>query len=463
MEKEEYKKTINLLIKQKNILIQSINETKNDNISLQGILNNIFFIDNKIKEYYQLISNDENNINKDNYINNNILEINTKENTKENANNSKDNNDTKKIKNIKNKKVKYCKTSLKDVILDKEVIKDIKANNGKTIISIYSKENNITTKYTFKKETKNFIFYQCKKRPLCKGKGKFNKKNEIFQITHYCSNYDKHKQINYEEFVEKMENKSYSEIDFNITSNQKKLIYYIFSKNKNIENTEIKTEYYKYTNINLKLNNKIISKIKSKIFGKYRNLNLIECLSKIHIPNINLDIKSKDIIYKIKTNNNKLITRNDKIIIFGNKERLKLLNNIPLEEFFLDITFKLIPDVYKPYKVMTLSAINYKDHISILVCLIFFSYMDSISYYNIFKYLNEIYKFRPKIIHSDFEMALNNAIEKIDFVKNKIIHIKCLFHFSNAIWNKIKELGLKKKNIAKIIILFLIMLIYCFL
>ena len=419
MEKEEYKKTINLLINQKNILIKSIKEIKNDNISLQGILNNIFFIDNKIKEYYQLINNDESNINKDN-INNNLLEINTKVNTKENtkvkANNIKNNIDTEKNKNIKNKKVKYCKTSLKEVILDKEVIKYIKANNGKTTINIFSKENNITTKYTFKKETKNFIFYQCNKRPLCKGKGKFNKIKEIFQITYYFSNYDKHKQLNYEDFFEKMENKSYNEIDFNITSNQKKLIYYIFSKNKNYENTEIKTEYYKYTNINLKLNNKIISKVKSKIFGKYRNVNLIECLFKIQIPNMNLDIKSKDIIYKIKTSNNKLITRNEKIIIFGNKERLKLLNNIPLEEFFLDITFKLIPDVYKPYKVMTLSAINYKDRIPLLVCLIFFRYMDSISYYNIFKYLN-------------FELALNKVIDKIDFVKNKIIHIKCLFHF----------------------------------
>ena len=151
---------------------------------------------------------------------------------------------------------------------------------------------------------------------------------------------------------------------------------------------------------------------------------------------MNLDIKSKDIIYKIKTNNNKLITRNEKIIIFGNKERLKLLNNIPLEEFFFDITFKIIPDVYKPYKVMTLSAINYKDRIPLLVCLIFFSYMDSISYYNIFKYLN-------------FELALNKSIDKIDFVKNKIIHIKCLFHFSNAIWNKIKDLGLKIKKYSK--------------
>ena len=41
-------------------------------------------------------------------------------------------------------------------------------------------------------------------------------------------------------------------------------------------------------------------------------------LSKIQIPNMNLDIKSKDIIYKIKTSNNKLITRNEKIIIFVN-------------------------------------------------------------------------------------------------------------------------------------------------
>ena len=125
------------------------------------------------------------------------------------------------------------------VILDNDAIKDIKANNGKTTISIYSKEKNITTNYTFKKESKNFIFYQCNKRPFCKGK--FNKINEIFLITQFCSNYDKHKQLKYEEFVVKRENNSFSEIDFNITFNQKNVINYIFSKNKYIENTKIKT------------------------------------------------------------------------------------------------------------------------------------------------------------------------------------------------------------------------------
>ena len=42
MEKEEYQKTINLLINQKNILTKSIKEIKNDNTSLQGIL--IYFL-----------------------------------------------------------------------------------------------------------------------------------------------------------------------------------------------------------------------------------------------------------------------------------------------------------------------------------------------------------------------------------------------------------------------------------
>ena len=125
----------------------------------------------------------------------------------------------------------------------------------------------------------------------------------------------------------------------------------------------------------MKLNNKIISKVKSKIFGKYRNVNLIECLFKIQIPNMNLDIKSKDNIYKIKTNNNKLITRNDKIIIFGNKERLKLLNNIPLEEFFIDITFKTIPKCYRPYKAMIIATIDNKNSKTLLICVAFIKYI----------------------------------------------------------------------------------------
>ena len=43
-------------------------------------------------------------------------------------------------------------------------------------------------------------------------------------------------------------------------------------------------------------------------------------------------------------------------------------------------------------------------------------------------------------------MTSNTVIKKRDFIKNKIIHLKCIFHFSNEICNKIIELGLKKYN-----------------
>ena len=87
-----------------------------------------------------------------------------------------------------------------------------------------------------------------------------------------------------------------------------------------------------------------------------------------------------------------------------------------------------------------------KDNKPILVCLIFFKYVDSESYIKIFNFLNELYKFKPLIIHSDFENAIYKAINNINFVKNKILHIKCLFHFSNSISQKLKSLGLRKKK-----------------
>ena len=50
-----------------------------------------------------------------------------------------------------------------------------------------------------------------------------------------------------------MKNDKLSEIKFNIKKNQKHLIAYLFSINKNIENINVVDEYYKYTNCKLEL------------------------------------------------------------------------------------------------------------------------------------------------------------------------------------------------------------------
>ena len=134
---------------------------------------------------------------------------------------------------------------------------------------------------------------------------------------------------------------------------------------------DIKTEYYKYTKTNLILNNVDISKIKTSVLGKYNNLTILESIKKISIPNVNIDIKSKDIKYIIKKNS-KNIEREDTIIIFGNRERLKLINNENFSEYYIDSTYKIIPKKFNPYKLLTIASIDINNKKTILIAFTLF-------------------------------------------------------------------------------------------
>lgn len=79
-------------------------------------------------------------------------------------------------------------------------------------------------------------------------------------------------------------------------------------------------------------------------------------------------------------------------------------------EYFIDEAFKIVPKKYKPYKILTVATIDYKNNKSILIGFVCNKYMDTISYLNIFKYLNEIYSFNPRIIYSDFEISIAKVI-----------------------------------------------------
>ena len=57
---------------------------------------------------------------------------------------------------------------------------------------------------------------------------------------------------------------------------------------------------------------------------------------------------SADINYTIKLkNNSELIERTEKIIVFGNENILKLLNDEKFTEYFIDFTYKIIPKKFK--------------------------------------------------------------------------------------------------------------------
>ena len=56
------------------------------------------------------------------------------------------------------------------------------------------------------------------------------------------------------------------------------------------------------------------------------------------------------------------------IIIFGNKERLKLMEDKDFIEFFIDVTFDIVPKKHSPYKLMTIASVDYKTQKTISIC-----------------------------------------------------------------------------------------------
>ena len=78
-------------------------------------------------------------------------------------------------------------------------------------------------------------------------------------------------------------------------------------------------------------------------------------------------------------------------MIFGNKKRLLLMKNNDYIEYSIDSTFKIIPKKFDNYKLLTIVTNDISNNLTLLIGFVCFKYQYSTSYYNIFKYLNEIY------------------------------------------------------------------------
>ena len=471
---EEYNKTILLLKKQKEIILESILNKKADIKLNNESMKIIYEIDEKMKEYYAKLNEINNKkikesnfiltekINKSkNYDNmeNKIKNI-EQEEPEEDTNNIKDEN-IKKINN-QNKEDKNFKININ---LDNDIINNIEKENGKCNIKILMPQTNIEIIYTYQSKSKNFYFYRCSKRPICNGTSKYNIQTKKFTITKSCKLNKNHNKLSFELFKALANKNEFNLIDFTIKKNQTNLIQYIYSNAENVENINIKKEYLKYTRIRLLINYKELSKIKCDIIGQFRGLSLIDCIKKIKSSEFEIDTLSQDIIYEIKSNKaNKNITRKQTIIIFGNKDNLNLLKDANYYEFFVDVTFKIIPKCYKPYKLLSLASIDNNNNKTKIICFVFIKYLDSITYERVFKYLNDNYKFNPRIIHSDFENAINVAIKNSNFFKYSIIHVKCFFHFTKSIKDKLNKLGLYKKyNNKEIFTIIKMVQLICFL
>lgn len=211
-------------------------------------------------------------------------------------------------------------------------------------------KNKIKTKFLYSSETKNYIFFSCyKKKYGCKGTAKINKTKKTFIITYYCDNNIEHIGLEYDEFAELFDKNDIINIDFSNKINQRYYVIHLILKNPEIDLNTIYKKFYDDTKKKLNLSKSCLSKIKSKLNDNYKNLSLSELVNKIKSEIPDLYINILDIKYDIKIKN-KLITREQRIILFGLNKNRDMLNTDNINEFFYDNTFQIIPSKFRPYK-----------------------------------------------------------------------------------------------------------------
>ena len=111
----------------------------------------------------------------------------------------------------------------------------------------------------------------------------------------------------------------------------------------------------------------------------------------------------------------------------------ELINNSVIYNYFMDVTYKIIPKTQKPYKLMTITTVNNKNNTTNLCALIGIIYEDYLSFLLHSQIINNFYKFEPKIIHIDFSLSERKALNLDSLFKRPPIIISYFFHFSQSI------------------------------
>ena len=236
------------------------------------ILDNIYKIDQKIKEYNKDAKEDNQAkiFEEDEQLK--IKTLDAKNKKKEYTNKSLKNDNDNKYKNNENNKEDYksekadldnenipiktltniknnkkIKTKKYEIQLTKEQIDNILANEGKTNLVIYDNRLNIEIIYNLKIKRNKVIYFQCNRRPKCKGSSKFEINKNKFYILNKSDTQISDNILNYDKLKELIDSNKVNLIDLNEQKNQILLVEYLFREKNIIENIDIKKEFVKYS------------------------------------------------------------------------------------------------------------------------------------------------------------------------------------------------------------------------
>ena len=123
----------------------------------------------------------------------------------------------------------------------------------------------------------------------------------------------------------------------------------------------------------------------------------------------------------------------------------KNLNKNNINQYFIDITYNIIKSVYKPYKLLIINGFDIQEEQTKLCSLVALKYEDEQSIIYTMKYLHDIFNFNPSVINADYSLSLNNALSKNNLFDKKPIIINCFFHYTQALFRKMKKLNFFNK------------------
>ena len=86
----------------------------------------------------------------------------------------------------------------------------------------------------------------------------------------------------------------------------------------------------------------------------------------------------------------------------------------------MDTTFKVVPKNLRPYKLLVLVGLPKTLTFPIILRFILINFLDTIAHEKLFNYLNDNFNFKPSIIHTDFEKALQTSIKNNKITKDAI-------------------------------------------
>ena len=153
------------------------------------------------------------------------------------------------------------------------------------------------------------------------------------------------------------------DIDISIKKYQRYYIRYLFKKKKAIDKyNAINIFKEKFGDkINFILDDNDINVEKSKNVPNPKDKTLFDLINILANENKDIIVKKTDMIYDYKfydisEKKTKTIKREQEAIFFGTKDMYNELNNKDNQQFFIDVTYKIIPYKYHPYKLLTIKA-----------------------------------------------------------------------------------------------------------